>query len=170
MFFKSVTFLISVILAKSKIISSVLIINNHMKKHYLNSAKTLTQRQAIIMNIIISSLHSFSNYINIIIESLLKTQYHAVLNEKIRSIYVNVKREKRQYTLLQIRMKVVEHKSSSVTFAEFQLIIKNVKVLQRQQNYLKMYIQQEALFVENIILLKNLKQVSNTLNFEYFST
>jgi len=138
MLFKSVTFFILITFAKSKIISSVSIINDHMKKYHLNSAKTLTQHQAIIVNIMISSLHSFSDHINIIVKNLLKTQCHAVLNEKIRSIYMNVKREERQHILLQIRMKVAEHEFSFVIFTEFQFIIKNMKVLQRQQNYLKM--------------------------------
>jgi Na+/citrate or Na+/malate symporter len=59
--------------------------------------------------------------------------------------------------MLQIRMKVVEHESSFITFIEFQFIIDDVKALQKQQNYLKMYIQCKILSVKNIILLKNLK-------------
>jgi len=54
-------------------------------------------------------------------------------------------------------MKVVEHEFSLITFTEFQFIIDDVKALQKQQNYLKMYAQHEVLFVENAILLKNLK-------------
>ncbi len=65
-------------------------------------------------------------------------------------------------------MKVVEHKSSFITFAEFQFIIDDMKVLQKQQNYLKMCAQWKALFIENTTLLKNLKQVFSTLNFKYF--
>ncbi len=67
-------------------------------------------------------------------------------------------------------MKVVEHESSFITFAEFQFIIDDMKVLQKQQNYLKMCAQWKALFIENTTLLKNLKQVFSTLNFKYFST
>jgi hypothetical protein len=117
----------------------------------------------------ISLLHSFSDHINIIIENLLKTWCHAVSNEKIKNIHTDVKKEERQCTMLQIRMKVTEHESSFITFAEFQFIINNMKTLQKQQNYLKMYIQHEVLSVKNTILLKNLKQASSTSNFEYFS-
>jgi hypothetical protein len=41
MFFKSVILLISVAFTESKIISSVLTFNDHMKEHHLNSMKTL---------------------------------------------------------------------------------------------------------------------------------
>ena len=58
--------------------------------------------------------------------------------------------------LLQTRMKVVKHEFSFVILDEIQSIIDDVKVLQRQQNYLKMCIQRETLFIENIILLKDL--------------
>lgn len=71
--------------------------------------------------------------------------------------------------MLQIRMKVVEHEFSFITFTEFQFIIDDVKALQKQQNYLKMYAQHEVLFVENAILLKNLKWTFSTSNSEYFS-
>jgi len=102
-------------------------------------------------------LHSFANHINIIVENLLKTQCYAILNEKIKSIHTDVKREEKQCIILQIRMKVVEHESSFIIFIEFQFIIIDVKVLQKQQNYLKMYIQSKVLSVKNVILLKNLK-------------
>ncbi len=68
------------------------------------------------------------------------------------------------------RMKVVEHEFSFVTFNEIQSIIDNVKILQRQQNYLKMCIQCKTLFIENIILLKDLNQAFCTSNFDYFLT
>ncbi len=71
--------------------------------------------------------------------------------------------------MLQIRMKVVEREFSFITFTEFQFIIDDVKALQKQQNYLKMYAQHEVLFVENAILLKNLKWTFSTSNSEYFS-
>jgi len=45
-----------------------------------------------------------------------------------------------------------------------------VKILQKQQNYLKMYAWHKMLFIENIILLKNLNQTFCTLNFNYFLT
>jgi hypothetical protein len=73
MFFESVTFLIFIVFTKSKIASSVLILNDHMKKHHLNSMKILVHHQVIIANIMISSSCSFANHINIIIENLLKT-------------------------------------------------------------------------------------------------
>ncbi len=40
--------------------------------------------------------------------------------------------------LLQTRMKVVKHELLFITFNEIQSIIDDVKILQRQQNYLKM--------------------------------
>jgi len=140
MLFKNVTFLISVILAKSKIILSVLIFDDYMKKHHLNLMKILVQHQVIIANIMISLFCSFANHINIIVENLLKIQHHAVLNEKIKNSCTNVKKEEKQCTMLQIRMKVAEYESSFIIFIEFQFIINDVKVLQKQQNYLKMYI------------------------------
>jgi len=45
-----------------------------------------------------------------------------------------------------------------------------MKILQRQQNYLKMCAWCKTLFIENIILLENLNQASCTLNFNYFLT
>ncbi len=72
--------------------------------------------------------------------------------------------------LLQTRMKVVEHEFSFVILNEIQSIIDDVKILQRQQNYLKMCAWRETLFVENVILLKNLNQVSCMLNSDYFLT
>jgi hypothetical protein len=98
----------------------------------------LAQHQAITVNIMISLSHSSSDHTNIIIENLLKIQHHAVLNEKIRNTCADVKREERQHTMLQIRMKVAEHESSFITFTEFQFIIDDMKTLQKQQNYLKM--------------------------------
>ncbi len=72
--------------------------------------------------------------------------------------------------LLQIRMKVVEHEFSFIIFNEIQNVINDMKILQRQQNYLKMCIQCKMLFIENIILLKDLNQASCMLNFNYFLT
>jgi len=59
--------------------------------------------------------------------------------------------------LLQTRMKVVEHEFSFVTLNDIQSIIDDMKILQKQQNYLKMCAQRKTLFIENIILLKDLK-------------
>ncbi len=72
--------------------------------------------------------------------------------------------------LLQTRMKVVKHELLFVTLDEIQSIINDVKVLQRQQNYLKMCIWHETLFIENITLLEDLNQAFCTLNFDYFLT
>jgi hypothetical protein len=80
-----------------------------MKKHHLNLMKILAQHQVIITDIMISLLHSFTDHINIIVKNLLKIQYYAVLNKKIKSIYADVKRKKKQRTMLQIRMKVIEY-------------------------------------------------------------
>ena len=93
--FKNVTFFIFVILVELKITSLILILSDFMKKHFLNSTITLAQHQTIIINIIISSFHSLSNYTNIIVENLLKTKHYAVLNKKIKSACTDVKREER---------------------------------------------------------------------------
>jgi len=72
------------------------------------------------------------------LKNLLETRHRAALNEDIRSIRVDVERKERQRMLLQTRMKVVEHEFSFIILNEIQSIIDNVKILQRQQNYLKM--------------------------------
>lgn len=95
MLFKNVTSFISVILTESEIISSVSTFNDHMKKQHLNSMMIFNQHEAIIMNIMTSLFHSFSDYINIIVESLLKTWCYIILNEKIESICADVKKEER---------------------------------------------------------------------------
>jgi len=100
--------------------------------------KNLVQHQAIIINIIISSIQSFSDFASVSLKKLLETHCHAALNEDIRSTHVDVERKERQRTLLQTRMKVVEHELSFVILDEIQSIIDDVKILQRQQNYLKM--------------------------------
>ncbi len=100
--------------------------------------KSLTSRQAIIINIMISSIWSSSDFASVSLKNLLKTRHHAALNEDIRSACVDVERKERQRMLLQTRMKVVEHEFSFITFNEIQSIIDDVKILQRQQNYLKM--------------------------------
>jgi len=114
------------------------------------------QHQAIIIDIITSLTQSSFNFASISLKNLLKTCHHAALNENIRSIRVDVEREERQCTLLQTRMKVVEHEFSFITLDEIQSIIDDVKILQRQQNYLKMCAQRKTLFIENIILLEDL--------------
>jgi len=128
------------------------------------------QHQAIIIDIITSLTQSSFNFASISLKNLLKTCHHAALNENIRSIRVDVEREERQCTLLQTRMKVVEHEFSFITLDEIQSIIDDVKILQRQQNYLKMCAQRKTLFIENIILLEDLNQVFCTSNFDYFLT
>ena len=112
--------------------------------------KSLTQHQAIIINIMISSIWLFFDFANVSLKNLLKTRHHAALNENIRSIYIDVEREERQRTLLQSRMKVVEYELSFITLDEIQSIIDDVKILQRQQNYLKMCAWCKTLFIENI--------------------
>ncbi len=67
-------------------------------------------------------------------------------------------------------MKVVEHEFSFITFNKIQSIINDVKILQRLQNYLKMCAWCKMLFIENIILLKNLNQAFCMLNSDYFLT
>jgi len=100
--------------------------------------KSLVQRQTIIIDIMISSTQSSSDFTSVSLKNLLETRYHVTLNENIRSARVDVEREERQRMLLQTRMKVVEYEFSFITLNEIQSIINNVKVLQRQQNYLKM--------------------------------
>jgi len=73
------------------------------------------------------------------LKNLLETCHRAALNENIRSACVDVKKEERQRMLLQTRIKAVEHELSFITFDEIQSIIDDVKILQRQQNYLKIY-------------------------------
>jgi len=143
---------------------------NNKRKFQLNLMKNLAQCQAIIVDIMISSTQSSSDFTSISLKNLLKTRCHAALNENIRNIHIDVERKERQCTLLQTRMKVVEHEFSFVTFNEIQSIIDNVKILQRQQNYLKMCIQCKTLFIENIILLKDLNQAFCTSNSDYFLT
>ncbi len=132
--------------------------------------KSLVQRQTIIIDIMISSTQSSSDFTSVSLKNLLKTRYHVTLNENIRSARVDVEREERQRMLLQTRMKVVEYEFSFITLNEIQSIINNVKVLQRQQNYLKMCAWCKTLFIENIILLKDLNWVSCMSNFDYFLT
>ncbi len=67
-------------------------------------------------------------------------------------------------------MKVVEHEFSFVIFNKIQSIIDDVKILQRQQNYLKMCAWCKMLFIENVILLKDLNQAFCMLNSDYFLT
>ncbi len=67
-------------------------------------------------------------------------------------------------------MKVVEHELSFITFDEIQSIIDDVKILQRQQNYLKMCAWHKMLFIKNVTLLKDLNQAFCTSNFDYFLT
>jgi hypothetical protein len=100
--------------------------------------KSLVQRQTIIIDIMISSTQSSSDFTSVSLKNLLETRYHVTLNKNIRSARVDVEREERQRMLLQTRMKVVEYEFSFITLNEIQSIINNVKVLQRQQNYLKM--------------------------------
>ncbi len=111
---------------------------DNRKKFQLNLMKSLTQHQAIIVDIMISLTQSSSDFASVSLKNLLETHHHAVLNEDIRSICIDVERKKRQRTLLQTRMKVVEHEFSFVILNEIQSIINDVKILQRQQNYLKM--------------------------------
>ncbi len=143
---------------------------DNRKKFQLNLMKSLTQHQAIIINIMISSIWLSSDFANVSLKNLLKTRHHTALNENIRSIYIDVEREERQRTLLQSRMKVVEHELSFITLDEIQSIINDVKILQRQQNYLKMCAWCKTLFIENIILLEDLNQAFCTLNSDYFLT
>ncbi len=124
----------------------------------------------IIINIMISSIQSFSDFASVDLKNLLKTCHHAALNENIRSACIDVERKERQCILLQTRMKVVKHELSFIILDEIQSIINDMKILQKQQNYLKMYIQHETLFIENITLLKNLNQTFYMLNFDYFLT
>ena len=67
-------------------------------------------------------------------------------------------------------MKVIKHEFSFITLNEIQSIINDVKILQRQQNYLKMCAWHKMLFIKNVILLEDLNQAFCTLNFDYFLT
>jgi len=100
--------------------------------------KSLVQRQAIIIDIMTSLTQSSSDFTSVSLKNLLETRYRAALNEDIRSIHIDVERKERQRMLLQTRMKVVEHELSFIILDEIQNIINDVKILQRQQNYLKM--------------------------------
>jgi hypothetical protein len=111
---------------------------DNKEKFQLNSTKSLAQRQAIIVDIMTSLTRSSSDFASVSLKNLLKTRCHATLNEDIRSAHVDVERKERQRTLLQTRMKVVEHEFSFVILDEIQSIINDVKILQKQQNYLKM--------------------------------
>jgi len=111
---------------------------NNKEKFQLNSTKSLTQRQAIIIDIMTSSTRLSSDFASVSLKNLLETRCRATLNKDIRNTHVNVERKERQRTLLQTRMKVVEHKFSFVILDEIQNIIDDVKILQKQQNYLKM--------------------------------
>ena len=113
---------------------------NNRKKFQLNSMKNLAQRQVIIVNIMISSTRSSFDFTSVSLKNLLKTHHHAALNKNIRSTHVNVERKERQRMLLQTRMKVVEHEFSFIILNKIQSIINDVKILQKQQNYLKMCI------------------------------
>jgi len=57
--------------------------------------KSLVQRQAIIIDIMISLTQSFSDFARVNLKNLLKTHHHAALNENIRSACVNVERKER---------------------------------------------------------------------------
>ncbi len=100
--------------------------------------KSLVQHQAIIIDIMTSLTQSSSDFTSVSLKNLLETRHRAALNEDIRSIHIDVERKERQRTLLQTRMKVVEHELSFIILDEIQNIINDVKILQRQQNYLKM--------------------------------
>ncbi len=143
---------------------------DNKEKSQLNSIKSLAQHQMIIINIMTSLIQSFSDFTSVSLKNLLKIHYHAALNENIKSICVDVERKERQCILLQTRMKVVEHEFLFITFNEIQSIIDDVKILQKQQNYLKMCAWREMLFIKNITLLKDLNQTSCILNFDYFLT
>ena len=143
---------------------------DNRKKFQLNSMKNLAQHQVIIINIMISLTQLSSDFASVSLKNLLKTCHYAALNEDIRSICIDVERKKRQRMLLQTRMKVVKHEFLFITLDKIQNVINDVKILQRQQNYLKMYAWHKMLFIENIILLEDLNQASCTLNFDYFLT
>ncbi len=118
----------------------------------------------------ISLTWSSSDFASVSLKNLLETRHRAALNKDIRSIRVDVERKERQRMLLQTRMKVVEHEFSFIILNEIQSIIDNVKILQRQQNYLKMCAWCKMLFIKNVILLKDLNQAFCTLNSDYFLT
>ncbi len=112
---------------------------DNRKKFQLNSMKNLAQHQVIIINIMISLTQLSSDFASVSLKNLLKTCHYAALNEDIRSICIDVERKKRQRMLLQTRMKVVKHEFLFITLDKIQNVINDVKILQRQQNYLKMY-------------------------------
>jgi len=170
MSFKSIVSFTFIIFTKFTLALLNQISCNNREKSQLNSMKSFVQHQAIIINIMILSTQLFSDFASVSLKNLLKTYCHAALNENIRSIHVDVEREERQCTLLQTRMKVVEHEFSFITLNEIQSVINNMKILQRQQNYLKMYAQRKMLFIKNVTLLEDLNQAFYMLNSDYFLT
>ncbi len=170
MSFKSIVSFTFIIFTKFTLALLNQISCNNREKSQLNSMKSFVQHQAIIINIMILSTQLFSDFASVSLKNLLKTHCHAALNENIRSIHVDVEREERQCTLLQTRMKVVEHEFSFITLNEIQSVINNMKILQRQQNYLKMYAQRKMLFIKNVTLLEDLNQAFYMLNSDYFLT
>ncbi len=138
MSFKSVASFTFIIFTKLALALFNQISCNNKEKSWLNLTKNLAQHQAIIINIMISSIWLFSDFASVSLKNLLKTRHHAALNKDIRSTHVDVERKERQCMLLQTKMKVVKHEFSFIILDEIQSIIDDVKILQRQQNYLKM--------------------------------
>ncbi len=75
---------------------------NNKEESQLNSMKSLVQHQAIIIDIMTSSTQLSSDFTSVNLKNLLKTHHHAVLNEDIRSVCIDVERKKRQCMLLQM--------------------------------------------------------------------
>ena len=95
MSFKSVVSSILIIFIKFAFTLLDQISCNNKEKFQLNSTKSLAQRQVIIIDIMISLTWSSSDFTSIDLKNLLKTRCHAVLNEDIRSVHIDVEREER---------------------------------------------------------------------------
>jgi len=68
---------------------------DNRKKFQLNSMKNFVQRQAIIIDIMISLTQSSFDFASVSLKNLLKIHCHVALNEDIRSIHIDVEKEER---------------------------------------------------------------------------
>jgi len=95
MFFKNVASSTFVVFTKLALALLDQIFCNNKEKSQLNLMKNLAQRQAIIINIMISLTRSSSDFTSVSLKNLLKTRHCAALNENIRSACVDVERKER---------------------------------------------------------------------------
>ncbi len=95
MSFKSITSFILIVFIELALTLLNQISCNNKEKSQLNLMKNLVQRQVIIVDIIISLTQSSSDFTSVDLKNLLKTRYHATLNENIRNACINVERKER---------------------------------------------------------------------------